>query len=437
MKSSHYNKIHDSFDEEHCASNNNNYGSNSSPPTLTNINNNEDNLNNNEDNNNTTFGSKVIYSIVLIAGVCIANLWENEALQGGEITLKYVQPGIIIYVNHSFLLLNFIIGLYLYSKRTNTPLTTLCCSFELIQSSLIDASGWSRKDALKKTTWLAFLYFVPNLFWAASLNYIPVSISVAMQQSQCGFVYLLGVYWSVIPANRIKSIACVFCILGVILISVGTIMAADDSDKNGSSSSGKTGDDGGGASNNNVILGLIFAIVFPTTISFFSIYFKMFSKHCINLERTCVLTGVIGITNTFFMIPFILLQPILGLGPVILPDSGSTFVLILYIGFLAFLYNFFYMTGISVMGPLTTSLGVALCLPTSIVYDMIFKSSNVLNGVSFVGCAFVFGAFVSIIRAGDGDSTAEVNNNNNNNNNDDDGINATNTSIGDEVTTEI
>ena len=108
MKSSHYNKIHDSFDEEHGASNNNNYGSNSSPPTLTNINNNEDNLNNNEDNNNTTFGSKVIYSIVLIAGVCIANLWENEALQGGEITLKYVQPGIIIYVNHSFLLLNFI-----------------------------------------------------------------------------------------------------------------------------------------------------------------------------------------------------------------------------------------------------------------------------------------------------------------------------------------
>ena len=43
---SHYNKIHDPFDEEHGAINNNNYGSNSSPPTLTNIN--EDNLNNNE-----------------------------------------------------------------------------------------------------------------------------------------------------------------------------------------------------------------------------------------------------------------------------------------------------------------------------------------------------------------------------------------------------
>ena len=54
----------------------------------------------------------------------------------------------------------------------------------------------------------------------------------------------------------------------------------------------------------------------------------MFSKHCINLEQL-MSTGVIGITNTFFMIPFILLQPILGLGPVILPDSGSTFILIL------------------------------------------------------------------------------------------------------------
>ena len=116
MKSSHYNKIHDSFDEEHGASNNNNYGSNSSPPTLTNINNNEDNLNNNEDNNNR---SKVIYSIVLIAGVCIANLWENEALQGGEITLKYVQPGIIIYVNHSFSSLKIFFDHYAYESLSS------------------------------------------------------------------------------------------------------------------------------------------------------------------------------------------------------------------------------------------------------------------------------------------------------------------------------
>ena len=134
-----------------------------------------------------------MYSIFLVAGVCIANLWENEALQGGEMRLKFVQPGIIIYVNHSFLLLNFIIGLYLFSERNNVSLLTTLCSFDLIQESLIDASGWSKMEALKKTTWLAFLYFVPNLFWAASLNYIPVSISVAMQQSQCGFVYLLGV----------------------------------------------------------------------------------------------------------------------------------------------------------------------------------------------------------------------------------------------------
>jgi hypothetical protein len=60
------------------------------------------------------------------------------------------------------------------------------------------------------------------------------------------------------------------------------------------------------------------------------------------------------------------------------------------------------------------SLGVALCLPTSIIYDMIFKSGNVLNGISFIGCVFVFGAFVSIIRAGDNDEdstiTSEVNN---------------------------
>ena len=92
----------------------------------------------------------VMYSVFLVAGVCIANLWENEALQGGEKRLKFVQPGIIIYVNHSFLLLNFIIGLYLFSKRNNVSLLTTLCSFDLIQESLIDASGWSKMETLKK-----------------------------------------------------------------------------------------------------------------------------------------------------------------------------------------------------------------------------------------------------------------------------------------------
>ena len=284
----------------------------------------------------------IVYSIFLVAGVCIANLWENEALQGGEMRLKFVQPGIIIYVNHSFLLLNFIIGLYLFSKRNNVSLLTTLCSFDLIQESLIDASGWSKTEALKKTTWLAFLYFVPNLFWAASLNYIPVSISVAMQQSQCGFVYLLGVCWNIIPAQRIKSIACAVCIIGVVLISIGTITGADDASTHDNAKGG----------DKNVLLGLLFAIVFPTTISFFSIFFKIYSKHCTTLERTCVLTGAIGVTNTMFIVPFILLQPVLGLGPVEFPATLDTVILVLYIGILAFFYNFFYMTGISVMGPL-------------------------------------------------------------------------------------
>jgi hypothetical protein len=60
------------------------------------------------------------------------------------------------------------------------------------------------------------------------------------------------------------------------------------------------------------------------------------------------------------MVPFIMLQPILGLGPVLLPGSGDTFILIVYIGILAFLYNFFYMTGISVMGPLISKLHILI-----------------------------------------------------------------------------
>ena len=65
-----------------------------------------------------------------------------------------------------------------------------------------------------------------------------------------------------------------------------------------------------------------------------------------------MLTGAIGVTNTMFIVPFILLQPVLGLGPVEFPATLDTVILVLYIGILAFFYNFFYMTGISVMGPL-------------------------------------------------------------------------------------
>ena len=52
-----------------------------------------------------------------------------------------------------------------------------------------------------------------------------------------------------------------------------------------------------------------------------------------------------GVTNTMFIVPFILLQPVLGLGPVEFPTTLDTVILVLYIGILAFFYNFFYMTG--------------------------------------------------------------------------------------------
>ena len=326
-----------------------------------------------------------VVGFILTLGVIAFNIWLNIVLKNDEEKSHYVQPGLVIFLNHAFMFWNLFIAMYLFAKREKKSFFSVLCSFEVFQVSLLEASGWTKKEAFRKVAFLAFLYFVPNLFWASSLNYISVPVSIAIQQSNCAFVYALAWKLGMVVATRRKTAACALCVLGVLLIALGT--AKDDH--------GKANDGDGG----NVLLGLLFAIVFPVTISFFSIYFKIYSEHCDTMEKTCMLTASIGIANTVLLFPFIWLQPLLGLGAVEMPDTPGRFGMLMYFAVLALGYNFCYMGGIAVLGPLLTSLAVALSLPASIIFDYIFLGSSGMAFVGLLGALMVFGSFVVLIYA--------------------------------------
>ena len=117
------------------------------------------------------------------------------------------------------------------------------------------------------------------------------------------------------------------------------------------------------------------------------------------MEKTCMLTASIGIANTVLLFPFIWLQPLLGLGAVETPDTPGRFGMLMYFAVLALGYNFCYMGGIAVLGPLLTSLAVALSLPASIIFDYIFLGSSGMAFVGLLGALMVFGSFVVLIYA--------------------------------------
>ena len=323
----------------------------------------------------------VVLSILLSLFVVFFNVLSNYVVKIGENEVDYVQPGLFIFVNHAFMAWNLLLAQILFARRTNRGFLSCLCSLDLFRESLLEPSGWTWKQAIRKTTWLAFLYYTPNLAWAISLEYIAVPIAISTQQSNCAFIYLLGVYRKVMTASKGKSLACFVCVVGVALLGYGSVRGSNDV------KSDTVAD--------RAVWGMVFAIAYPATICFFNIGFKLDSKHCNSIERTCVMTGLIGVTNTLFLAPMILIQPLLGLGDVVLPHTLGQFGYLFLNGWVATGFNFCYMTGIAVMGPLLTSMALAMALPTSVILDYILKhGKSAMDPTSLCGAVLVFFAFL-------------------------------------------
>ena len=85
-----------------------------------------------------------------------------------------------------------------------------------------------------------------------------------------------------------RVIYVALCIIGVALVSLSTIQTSTDQTPVSLSA-------------------ILMCLGLPTCIAWFSIYFKVVGNGwATNIERTCMLTGLIGIANLFLLPPILL-----------------------------------------------------------------------------------------------------------------------------------
>ena len=239
---------------------------------------------------------------------------------------------------------------------------------------------------------LEWIMFIPNVAWTMSLKRdISVTLSIATQQSQCVFVYLFSLgcirCWQQQQQQQQQQhdssctrtwsppLAVICCLMGVIIVTVGQ------------SASGSAG--------NGNISNYLLLSVNPIFIAGFDLIFSRWSTAlCRNTSDVCVLMALMGIACFTTCWPALFLDAESFQLPSPVTENGS---LLYGNAALATCFNFGFMVGLSIMGPMFISVGAVLQLPLSALTDIIIFKRKINLATGLGGLLIMAGFLVLTI----------------------------------------
>ena len=358
--------------------------------------------------------------IVLVAIMITTLQAQNEMLRFQETNATLFVPVETIYMNHGWLVWNFFFAWVLH----------LCCSQDRrIVSPLAPVRRfwrnaslkWSPTGAMTRILSLELCQFLPNVAWTLVAKRVLPTLSIAVQQSSCVFVYAfaltpclrslaggesLGDKCDSIDGhnnNAVKQTKGGRCgylkaqwwspALAIFACSAGVVIVCF-----GEAASGAAGDD---AASNYVLL-----LMNPILMGLFDILFaKWTCEVCRDTEDVLVLMGMMGLATWVCCWPALFLDAT----PFQLPSPWSERGILLYgNAAMATCYNFSFMVGLNVMGPLFVSVGSVLQLPLSAITDLWLHGLAINVSVVIGGALIMFGfTLLSAIGGGHAPSTGD------------------------------
>jgi drug/metabolite transporter (DMT)-like permease len=337
--------------------------------------------------------------LVLLQLVC--QQAQNEMFRYQETNTTFSVPVEGIYMNHSWLVW-MLVGAWFICCNQRTKSWYTSPLLPIKRFWLHATSIWKWHELVIRIIILEFIMFVPNVAWTMSLKRnIGVTLSIATQQSQCVFVYFFSMAYFCNnqqnqsqpqpQLNRIRTYAPPFavfaCLFGVFLVCMGE------------SSNGSAG-------NGNVSNYLLLSIN-PIFIAIFDLIFSKWSTIiCRDTEDVMVLMGMMGIACITCMWPGLFLDENNFQLPSPFIENGH---LLYGNAFLATIYNFGFMVGLSIMGPLFISIGAVLQLPLSALTDLIFYH-RIISLSTCIGGLLIMGGFLVLTFMGKHKNDVDTNN---------------------------
>ncbi|KAF7633117.1 EamA domain-containing protein [Meloidogyne graminicola] len=224
------------------------------------------------------------------------------------------------------------------------------------------------KKGIRNLIILLILWTISNYTYAYSLSLISASIATSIMSTNTAIVYILE--WLLLNEcfSIIKTIATLFAIIGVIIISLNSEF-----------------------SNNNFI-GIIFVILSALFAAFYKVLFKKFHKNA-SLSQISIFMSTLGLTNLFLngIITFIFLF----INIEYLNWKYIPWLELLISSLLILLFNSLVNFGIVILSPLTISIGMIFGIPLSAIIDLLFRSLP-SSFSFFLGSIFILISFILI-----------------------------------------
>jgi len=236
------------------------------------------------------------------------------------------------------------------------------------------------KAELRKISWLssefAFLWFCSNYFYNLGLASTSVSSSTVLCDTSGIFVYLIGLcLLKGVRFHPIKALMVLSSFAGIVVVTL-----ADR--------------DGQHSGQQDTLKGNLFSLLSAT---FYGLYAVVLKKRVPSDQEAdfkfSYFLGFVGLFNAICLLPLFPLLDLTGVEPFEWPNRSAVAELALNAVLGTVISDYCWAKSVVLLGPLLTTLGIALTIPISMIVDGLGAKKH-FTWEYFLGSALILGSFV-------------------------------------------
>lgn len=210
------------------------------------------------------------------------------------------------------------------------------------------------KETMKLSAQFSFLWYVANLATNASLSFTSVASQTILSTTSSFFTLIIGYLVGIEKLNKYKVFGVLLSFLGVVLIT-----EVD----NGNETS---------RTRFNVMLGNFFAL---SGALIYGVYTTLL-KYCVKDESRINMKfffGFVGLFNTIFFWPSLVLFHVLGIEKFQLPNTWYIIFIVSTNAIISLVSDYCWVKAMLLTSPLTVTVGLSATIPLAMLGDVILK----------------------------------------------------------------
>lgn len=266
------------------------------------------------------------------------------------------------------------------------------------------------RETAELSAWFCSLWFLSNLFNNASLLYTSVSSQTILSSTSSFFTMIIGFLFRIENFNYLKLFGIALSFTGVCLVTNNDLVSSLISTTTTTTNITLSGDDKDGNKNLIIFIGNLLALGGALGYGIYSVLLKLKVKNDERMDMR-IFFGFVGVFNTLFLWPPILILHYIGIEKLELPPNYKILNILLLNCSISFLADYLWAKAMILTSPLTVTVGLSLTIPVAMIGDFIIK--HIVNSFVYtIGAIIICLSFIIINHSEKNDENEHVLHNN-------------------------